>query len=179
MTVLSELRTILIELSDLSLCASLFQRAFEHYQLAYPSGWGRDSNDETTSTNIRDTRSSTAAAVPPNLVPGGGFGLMEILVLADLYNTLGEHEKAVEVIRKGCRWLQGRADQRYWDICEDDREYDLYMPSGERVGRDGDVEPGMFPLDVNARHRLAVARIKMGEVDEGKVEFFLVLQMIF
>lgn len=104
---------------------------------------------------------------------------MEILVLADLYNTLGEHEKAVEVIRKGCRWLQGRADQRYWDICEDDREYDLYMPSGERVGRDGDVEPGMFPLDVNARHRLAVARIKMGEVDEGKVEFFLVLQMIF
>lgn len=103
-------------------------------------------------------------------VVGGGFGLMEVLVLADLFNTLGEHERAINVIRKGCRWLQGRAEQVYWDACDDDREYDL-PETGPRpgVGEDGSVEPGRFPLDINARHRLAVARIKMGEIEEGKV----------
>jgi general transcription factor 3C polypeptide 3 (transcription factor C subunit 4) len=35
--------------------------------------------------------------------------------------------------------------------------------------RDGDVRPGWHPLDVNARHRLAIARIKMGDIEEGKV----------
>lgn len=103
-------------------------------------------------------------------VVGGGFGLMEVLVLADLFNTLGEHESAIDVIRKGCRWLQGRAEQVYWDACDDDREYDL-PETGPRpgVGEDGSVEPGRFPLDINARHRLAVARIKMGEIEEGRV----------
>lgn len=151
LTVIDELRTILIELSDLETCATLFQQAFDHYQTVYPSGRGQDP-------------SSSAE------ISGGGFSLMEILVLADLYNTLGEHERAIDVIRKGCRWLQGRGEQKYWDVCEDDREYDLREGEG-RVGsgRDGEVAPGMYPLDVNARHRLAVARIKMGDVDEGKV----------
>ena len=93
---------------------------------------------------------------------------MEILVLADLYNTLGQYEKAVETIRKGCRWLQGRIKQVFWDACEDDREYDVN--EGTRTGMgEGELEPGMYGLDVNARHRLAIARIKMGDVGEGKV----------
>ncbi len=93
---------------------------------------------------------------------------MEVLVLADLYNTLGEYESAIDVIRKGCRWLQGRADQRYWDVCDDDREYDLpNVDIPRRAG--GTIDPGRYPLDVNARHRLAIARIKMGEVEESKV----------
>ncbi|KAG6826536.1 hypothetical protein H0H92_015434, partial [Tricholoma furcatifolium] len=157
LTVLAELRTILIELSELSTCATLFQQAFTHYQMAYPSGRGMDltSNSE---------------------IPGGGFGLMELLVLADLYNTIGEHENAISVIRRGCRWLQGRSDQKYWDACEDDREYDLPETAPRLdVGDEGGVEPGRYPLDINARHRLAVARIKMGEVEEGKVHANAVL----
>lgn len=96
---------------------------------------------------------------------------MEVLVLADLYNTLGEHENAVNVIRGGVRWLQGRREQRYWDLCGDDREYDLPEEEGgeKRGGDDDDVPQGRFPLDINARHRLAVARIKMGDVEEAKV----------
>jgi general transcription factor 3C polypeptide 3 (transcription factor C subunit 4) len=99
---------------------------------------------------------------------------MEVLVLADLYNTLGEYENAVGVIRGGVRWLQGRREQAYWDKSVDDREFDL--PEGEGgvrrpvgTGANGDVPSGMFPLDINARHRLAVARIKMGDVEEAKV----------
>lgn len=152
LTVLDELRPILIELSELSLCASLFQNAFEHHQAVYHSGLAHDSE--------------TAADIP-----GGGFSLMEILVLADIYNTTEEHERAIHTIRRGCRWLQGRADQKYWDVCEDDREFDIPTEDGRvaHFGREGEIEPGMYPLDVNARHRLAIARIKMGEVDEGKV----------
>ncbi|RDB18196.1 Transcription factor tau subunit sfc4 [Hypsizygus marmoreus] len=156
LTVLAELRTILIELSELSTCANLFQQAFTHYQKMYPSGRGMD-----IATNSE--------------ISGGGFGLMEILVLADLFNTLGEYDRAVDVIRKGCRWLQGRADQKYWDLCDDDREYDLPETTRITAGEDGAVAPGRYPLDINARHRLAVARIKMGEVEEGKLHANAVL----
>jgi general transcription factor 3C polypeptide 3 (transcription factor C subunit 4) len=156
MAVLTSLRPILIELSDLPTCTILFQQAFDHYQTMYPSG-----------------RLIDMSSTPPTDIPGGGFTLLEILVLADLYNTQGEYEKAISSIRKGCRWLQGRADQRYWDLCEDDREYDgEEIPLGTRsVMGEGvaGVEQGHYLLDINARHRLAVARIKMGDVDEGKV----------
>ncbi|KAF6756226.1 hypothetical protein DFP72DRAFT_894942 [Ephemerocybe angulata] len=94
-----------------------------------------------------------------------GFSHLDILLLADLYNALGKYERAVEIIRRGTRWLQGRAEQRYWDMCEDDREYDLPV-WGSREGNA--MESGFFELDTNSRHRLAVARIKMGDVEEGK-----------
>lgn len=97
---------------------------------------------------------------------------MEILVLADLYNTLGNYDKAIDTIRRGCRWLQGRGDQRYWDVCDDDREFDI--PEMEVLrSTTAEIEPGRFPLDVNARHRLAIARIKRGSIEEGKVRFRL------
>ncbi|KAL7280359.1 hypothetical protein ACG7TL_005282 [Trametes sanguinea] len=153
--VLDELRPILIELNDLPLCAELFQGAFDHFHAAFPSGRGVDPE--------------TGAEVP-----GGGFGLMHLLVLADLYNTLGDYGKAIDVIRKGCRWLQGRAAQKFWDACEDDREWDAPESGAQRVS-DGEMQPGMYPLDVNARHRLAIARIKNGDIEEGKMHAKIVL----
>ncbi|RDX56401.1 TPR-like protein [Lentinus brumalis] len=155
LTVLDEIRPILIELNDLALCAQLFQTAFEHYVVEFPTGRGVDPD--------------TGAEVP-----GGGFTLMHILVLADLYNTLGEYARAADTIRKGCRWLQGRAAQKFWDACEDDREWDV-PESGLVRGGDGEVQPGMYPLDVNARHRLAIARIKAGDVEEGKMHAKMIL----
>ncbi|TFK37274.1 hypothetical protein BDQ12DRAFT_736397 [Crucibulum laeve] len=157
LTVLRELHTILVELSDLPTCASLLQQAFEYYQKTYPLGHGLDP--------------TTGAPVP-----GGGFSRLDLLLLADLYNALGEHESAIEVIRKGTRWLQGRAEQKYWDLCEDDREYDGEgWPARIVTAESGGVQAGRFELDANARHRLAVARIKMGEVEEGKLHANAVL----
>lgn len=99
---------------------------------------------------------------------------MDLLLLADLYNVLGQYEQAIETIRRGTRWLQGRADQKYWDLCEDDREYDRDdWPARSSFGEGGSVRAGNFELDPNARHRLAVARIKMGDVEEGKVCCFI------
>ena len=149
LAVLEELRPILIELSDLSLCAELYEAAFAHYSATFPGGHGI--NPETGQE-----------------VSGGGYGLMEVLVLADLYNTMGDYDKAIRIIRCGCRWLQGRGKQKLWDSCEDDREYDEtdWRPGS---GRERELAPGKYPLDVNARHRLAVARIKMGDIEEGMV----------
>ncbi|KAL0577198.1 transcription factor TFIIIC subunit tfc4 [Marasmius crinis-equi] len=148
LTVLSELRPILIELGDFQICARLFQDAFDHYQKQFPTGKAEGEGSEA--------------------MEGGGFGLLNILVLADLYNTLEEYDKAATAIRVGCRWLQGRAEQKYWEMIEDDREYDVEgMPSRQAQGAEEGREGGRYPLDVNARHRLAIARIKMSETEEG------------
>ncbi|KAI0730796.1 TPR-like protein [Earliella scabrosa] len=155
LAVLDELHPILIELSDLALCAQLFQAAFEHYVNVFPSGRGVDPQSNTE-------------------ILGGGYTLMHILILADLYNTLGDYARAVDTIRRGCRWLQGRAAQKFWDACEDDREWDV-PDSGVKRGGDGEMEPGRYPLDVNARHRLAIARIKGGDIEEGKMHAKIIL----
>ena len=147
LNVLEELRPILIEGNNIDVCASLHQDAFDHYQELYPTGVGVDP----------DTGQE---------IPGGGFDLMHILVLADSYNSIKKHHNAATTIRRGSRWLQGRGSQSYWDACEDDREFDI---AGSAVIRSGTVAPGMFELDVNARHRLAVSRIKMGDIEEGQV----------
>ena len=119
----------------------------------YPSGQGKDNSSGL-------------------VVLGGGFSRIDLLLLADLYNVQGQHEQAIETIRKGTRWLQGRADQKYWDLCEDDREYDRDdWPARSSFGEAGSVLAGNFDLDPNARHRLAIARIKVGDVEEGKVRF--------
>ncbi|KAJ7594254.1 hypothetical protein C8J56DRAFT_926291 [Mycena floridula] len=157
LTVLGELKTILIELSDLKTCATLFQNAFDHYQALYPTGHGPSPAQNGTE------------------VDGGGFTTMEIMVLADLYGTLGDHESSIQAIKKGYRWLQGRVEQRYWDRCDDDREYDIPdAPNSRRLEEDA-IKPGCHQLEVNARHRLAVARIKLGDIEEGKMHAEVIL----
>jgi general transcription factor 3C polypeptide 3 (transcription factor C subunit 4) len=149
--VLRELHTVLVELSELPTCATLLQEALDYYMKMYPSGQGED-------------------AMSGLRVVGGGFSKMDLLLLADLYNVLGEHGRAVQTIRHGTRWLQGRADQKYWDLYEDDREYDLEeWPPRPSASEGALVHSGGYELDPNARHRLAVARIKMGDIEEGKV----------
>ena len=147
LNVLEELRPILIEGNKIDVCASLYQDAFEHYQELYPTGAGVDPDSGQE-------------------ISGGGFDLMHILVLADSYNSIKKYHKAITTIRRGSRWMQGRGSQTYWDACEDDREFDV---AGNVVVRSGTVAPGMYELDINARHRLAVSRIKMGDIEEGQV----------
>jgi len=140
-TVLRELHPTLVELNELNTCAALLQAALDHYISMYPSG------QET-----------------------GGVVGMDLLLLSDLYNVLGEYQRAVQVIRQGTRWIQGRLHQQYWEMCDDDREYDLEeSPPRPSAGEGSQVPSGHYELDTNARHRLAVARIKMGDVEEGKV----------
>lgn len=97
------------------------------------------------------------------------FRLLDLLVLADLYLALDQPLEAIGTIRSGARWLQGRKNEdEYWDASmNDDREFDLvgYVREESEAGQ----IQGFFELDVNARSRLAVARIKKGDMGEGKV----------
>lgn len=64
---------------------------------------------------------------------------MEVLCFTDLYNTLGQHERAVDAICKGCRWLQGRVAESFWDVCDGDWEFDLVI-GGEMVRENLDLD---------------------------------------
>nr|GAT57057.1 TPR-like protein [Mycena chlorophos] len=170
--IISLLRPILITLSDLQTLVNLYNAAFAHYRALYPSGSGP--------SIVNSSEDIKPHAQEP--VPGGGFAEMEVLVLADLFNALGEHERAVEALRVGMRWLQGRDAENWWDLCTDDREYDpapsvtcTTDPVPRVLDAINDIEAGFNALDVNARHRLAVARLKMGDIDEGQIHAGIIL----
>lgn len=167
MVILTGLRHVLIELGDLKLCSELYQDALGHYATSFPDGKVAPLAATTGSIDPALAHESTPANV--------AFGLMELLVLADTYNGLGAHEKAIKTIRAGCRWLQGRSSQKYWDSCPDDREYDPpdFVRTSDTESKT--VEQGFFPLDVNARHRLATARLRLGDTDEGRMHANIVL----
>ncbi|KAF4623249.1 hypothetical protein D9613_002332 [Agrocybe pediades] len=152
LTVLRELHTIFVELSELEPCAALLQAALDHYIKVMPLGPGEN-------------------------LSGNGFTTRDLLLLADLYNVIGDYESAIQAVRRGTRWMQGRADQKYWDLCEDDREYDVegWPARTSTTEGGGSVQAGHFEMDVNMRHRLAVARIKMGDVEEGQLHANCVL----
>ncbi|KAF7298515.1 TPR-like protein [Mycena kentingensis (nom. inval.)] len=150
LTILSLVRPILVTLGDLQTCTNLFKATFEHHKKLFPLGCGPSTSpsEEDIKPHLQELRD----------VPGGGFGEMEVLVLADLYTALGEHERAIEVVRTGIRWLQGRAEENWWDLCTDDREYDPKEPAIVRLLDEvNDIEAGM------------------GDVAEGKVHADMIL----
>jgi len=144
---LEEIRPILVELSEIPRGIELYQGAFEFYQERYSSGVAQDATG--------------------NDIPGGGFGDIHIIVLADFYNSINDPEKAITTIRRGARWLQGRAEERFWDNEPDDREFDL--PNFIRRVQENQMAITRYPLDINFRHRLAVSRLMLGDYEEGKV----------
>jgi general transcription factor 3C polypeptide 3 (transcription factor C subunit 4) len=99
-----------------------------------------------------------------------------ILELVDDLEAIGQLEEAVQVLRRGQRWLQGRQDQAEWDEVDEDREYN---PAAASKNEDGTEEPatddaeeslpGGNPMEPTFRHRLAVLRLKLGDDEEAMV----------
>ena len=167
-TILTELRHVLLETGELRLCVQYYQEAFDYYSSKYPFGPG----DGPQGLSLIDPQliNSDESSRTSNKQD---FTLLEVLVLADLYMTLHAYDRVIKTIRAGCRWLQGRWKEKFWDSCPDDREYDLEgwtreAGDGERAGAAG-IRQGFHPLDVNARHRLGVARLKSKDFQEGRV----------
>ncbi|KZT34747.1 TPR-like protein [Sistotremastrum suecicum HHB10207 ss-3] len=154
MNVLMELHPVLVESSDLQLVAELYSAALSHHQTVHPAG---------PPASVES--GSTASEAP--------FTEIHLYVLADTYNALGDCDKAINSIRSGVRWLQGRADQKFWDALPDDREYDI--PGIEREPGSHGIEPAHNPLHVNARHRLAISRLKLSEFAEAKIHCDIIL----
>lgn len=148
------------QLRDYETAIEVLQGAFEHYQQLYPAGpLGVPQNDLEN----------------PEGDPGDDSPSLQdfhILALADSLIAMEQYDRAINVIRTGARWLQRRRSEVQWDSMPDDREFDF-----EGIGRvDEDriltgerMKPGSNPLDVNFRQRLARARIKSGDIKEGRV----------
>jgi general transcription factor 3C polypeptide 3 (transcription factor C subunit 4) len=94
------------------------------------------------------------------------FTIDHIVNLADLMLHVHDYEGVITVVKRGQRWLQGRAVDNQWDTVPDDREFD---PEG--IARDDEsasLAHGGFAMDVGLRHRLAIARLRLAhDVDAG------------
>lgn len=87
--------------------------------------------------------------------------LEHIVVYVDYLLKSGDPETAISVIHRGQRWLQGRKSEKAWDVLDDDSEY---------APAKGDEEaPGRPELDIQLRHKLAIARLRLGQHDEAMV----------
>ncbi|WVQ98069.1 hypothetical protein IAU59_005191 [Kwoniella sp. CBS 9459] len=113
--------------------------------------------------------------------------LERVIDLVDDMLVLEDLEQALEVIRKGQRWLQGRRNQKEWDKREDDMEYD---PAGTQRGAlsnsktkkkkkdQEDLEESEgYPLDLQLRHRLALVRLRLGDDEEALIHVGEILNL--
>lgn len=139
--VLEQLRLIYLEMNEPARARVLFQDAFDYCKANNPTGPDRESSGNAE------------------------FGLLQIIALTDFYNNAGDYRTAVNIVRQGARWLDGRLSEGdMWDGLTDDREFDV-----EGVTRDGYTPSQVHPLDVNLRQRLAVSRLRLGELIEAEV----------
>ncbi|KZT51273.1 TPR-like protein [Calocera cornea HHB12733] len=98
------------------------------------------------------------------------FGIPSLSVLADLQMNTGNVDGAIQSVKSGTRWLQNRSNETFWDLAEDDREYDPQGFVRDRFeGQEDDQAPGYHPLPFELRHRLAVARLKSGNDVEAQI----------
>ena len=135
----------MIELDEIPRATKLFQEAFDHYKHHQVNG-----PDPENAENE--------------------FGARHLIALADFYNNAKEYEKAIQTIRSGARWLNGRhVDGGVWDLAPDDREFDVEGYIREGMGENDSLPQGFHDLDINFRQRLAISRLKLGDLKEAEV----------
>lgn len=131
------------EAPSIPLGQSLLLAALVHYQSLYPN----------------------PPAVLPPLEHPLPFPEALLIVLFDLLMATEEYARALFELKKGVRWLQGRGGEKEWEKMRDDREFDV---AGYQ--REGVAEVGAGrELDINLRHRLGLARLQLGHVNEARV----------
>jgi general transcription factor 3C polypeptide 3 (transcription factor C subunit 4) len=141
-TLLHEFYPLILETNQLAFGASAYRSAFDYHISIYPGPLSLEQEEEDDDE-------------------GNTMQLEHIMSLVDVLSMTEKLEEALEVIRKGQRWLQGRVEQGYWDTFEDDREY---APDGEgEEGKEGNE------LDIGLRLRLALLRLRLGNDEEAFV----------
>jgi general transcription factor 3C polypeptide 3 (transcription factor C subunit 4) len=173
MTVIDEVLPLLSRLRDWKKGIEILQNAFDYFRTKYPHGPpsapALDSDVDPALQPLTHQNLSLDDVETP-------FRDVHIVALADYCLLLQYHEKAILAIRNGARWLQGRRMQTQWEGLPDDREFDLdpgLRKGGVLLSSGPGTRNGVHLLDVNMRHRLARARIKMGDHNEGRVSGLL------
>ncbi|KAJ1300854.1 hypothetical protein OPQ81_002493 [Rhizoctonia solani] len=148
LTVLAQLRGLLVQTGDLARATEYYSAAFEHYISSTLAPSQRIMPEAPADMVIDPALASVSP--PPIVEKASGFGTREIATLADLLSGLGEHARAVEVVIRGAEWLG-------------------QVPKGADEAALGEA------LDVNLRMRLAVAKLRLGAIDVGKNHAYIIL----
>ncbi|CAE7227038.1 unnamed protein product [Rhizoctonia solani] len=99
LTVLAQLRGLLVQTGDLVRATEYYSSAFEHYISSTPRFTAPDVPMDVVIDPL-------LAPVPaPPIEASSGFGTREIATLADLLSGLGEHARAIGVVVRGAEWL--------------------------------------------------------------------------
>jgi len=142
--------SVATETRQLKAAVDVLEAAFDHYRRLWPYG-----PPEVTEENRRES-----------------FHDFHIIALADFLIAMEQYDQAIQVVRSGARWLQGRRHEIHFDSASDDREFDadgIVRVDEERLLAGEGPKPSIHHLDVNFRQRLAHARIRSGDVKEGRV----------
>lgn len=99
---------------------------------------------------------------PADQQPGqiNNLDVNALIVLVDLLMMQEDYETAIDCIKRGQRWLDGRGTDQTWAHREDDLEY---------LPKEGDTPGGGHRLDSNLRHRLGLARLRLGDDEQALV----------
>ncbi|CAH1769664.1 1637_t:CDS:2, partial [Entrophospora sp. SA101] len=88
----------------------------------------------------------------------GSFGYSEINIMAELYMLINDFGGAIEFIKCGVRWLQGREDETWWNNVTGTRHQGVFSSGGSNA-----------PLPLELRIKLGISRICMDGLEEGKL----------
>ena len=151
-SVIDAIIPVATETRQLKVAVDVLQAAFDHYRRLWPHG-----PPELTEFNRHET-----------------FHDYHIIALADFLIATEQYDQAIQVVRSGARWLQGRRHEIYLDSTSDDREFDadgILRVDEDRLLAGEGSKTGAHHLEVNLRQRLAHARIRSGDIKEGRVRF--------
>lgn len=159
MNVIREITKIYVQLNEIPQAIELFNDAYRYYR---------------------------SKPIPEDPVAEGGFGYSEINIMAELYMLVNDFNCAIDFIKRGVRWLQGREDEVWWDTVVDDREYDEDENANRRENSilsarlNGVVNTGgtSAPLPLELRVKLGQCRIELEQLEEGKVRSNLMIRLI-
>ncbi|KAJ9126054.1 hypothetical protein QFC24_002326 [Naganishia onofrii] len=169
MNILAEMPPLFASANAIQEGAQLFEAAMDYHIRTFPDG-------PSSETQPRQTANTTTNSMTLDF----------IISLADFKILLHEYEDVINIIRKGQRWLSGRSREIYWDMEADDREFDPPGTSrqahsqpdalGLPGGADGqETISGGYEMDINLRHRLAIARLKLGNDYDANIHIAEVL----
>jgi general transcription factor 3C polypeptide 3 (transcription factor C subunit 4) len=151
-SVIDAIIPLVTETGQFKVAVDALQAAFDHYRRLWPHG-----PPELTAFNRHEI-----------------FHDYHIIALADFLIATEQYDQAIQAVRSGARWLQGRRNEMHLDSTSDDREFDadgVVRLHEDKVLAGEGSKAGAYHLDVNLRQRLAHARIKSGDIKEGRVRF--------
>ncbi|KAG8773624.1 transcription factor TFIIIC subunit tfc4 [Ceratobasidium sp. 428] len=132
LTILAQLRDLLVQTGSLARAAELYSAAFE-YHLA------NSVSSQMAQGNIAIDPLLESTAEPDSTCK---LGTREIAALADLLSGLGEHARAVEVVMRGARWLGQISDRGDADSIDEELDVNLRMRLAVAKLRSGDYQIG-------------------------------------